>query len=205
MALTIGSFLRGIESEHPISAFQVLSFFYLIISLLNLGFLKRRSGADFIYPWIRTDGSKKFSWTQLLALICGGAAEFVSGLFLLINFNVAAKANLNQGICTAIGALVAVEVTILSFAFFREIPTKSQLVGILFVVAAIFVLSLLGPKQSEKASVVSDESSGNGISLVIILGLVHTAASTTQILIGKWLMVSRGVSGEISGTIYMIV
>lgn len=66
-----------------------------------------------------------FCWVQFLAIIIGGISEFVGSVSVIMTFNAAQKANINQGIGTTIMGGCGVIVTILSYCFLKEVVSKT--------------------------------------------------------------------------------
>ncbi len=126
-SLSLASFIRGIESANPLQAKFALSLAYMIIASVHIWYVKHRLGDKFVYPWYHhksdpnnPNAEKIFCHWQLIGILVGGTCENGSSLFVLLTFNAAANAGINQGIGTSIMVAMTVFVTISSFIFFRE-------------------------------------------------------------------------------------
>ena len=90
--IAIAGLIRGIEAAQPFASKFCLSFWYLTLSFLTLTFYRCKQGPKFVYPWLKKkEESDKyaFSWKQVLAIICGGASEFVTSTAVNMSFNAA--------------------------------------------------------------------------------------------------------------------
>jgi len=89
----------------------------------------------------------RFSKTQLFMLILGGMCEFLISLSIIMAFNAALKANINQGIGTSLITLNAVIVSILSYVFYGEKISLVNGLGIVVVIVALVIIALFGPEN----------------------------------------------------------
>ena len=79
--------------------------------------------------------------------MAGGVCEFMISLFVILTFNAALKANINQGIGTCMLTLNAIIVSILSYFIFREKITIMNLIGIIVILVALALIALFGPDK----------------------------------------------------------
>ena len=55
-----------------------------------------------------------------MAILCGGASEFIVSIAVIMSFSAALEGNINQGIGSSIMISNSICVTILSYIFMRE-------------------------------------------------------------------------------------
>ena len=154
-----------------------------------------------------------YSKKQLIAIIVGGTSEFIVSICVIMGFNAAMKANINQGISSSIMIFNAVLVTIGSKYFFTERVSCVQLIGILVVIAAVALVSIKKEDTEEldlssisiMPSEIDEVSKAKQMVIVCIWGIIGAIFLSVEILTNKWLIIRRGVNGDISGMFFLLV
>ena len=129
----VAGMLRGIEASTPLPSKFSLSLSYLVLSILTLIFYRCRMGEKFKAPWMlripSTDINEEdrwcFSFSQLCAIVLGGVSEFIVSISVIMSFNAAQKANINQGIGSSVMTCNSVLVTILSYFCLNEVVSRA--------------------------------------------------------------------------------
>ena len=75
----------------------------------------------------------------------GGVSEFVSSVCVILSFNAALSANINQGIAASIVISNVGIVSVLSYCTMGEAVSKTQLFGMTLIIGAVALVSLDGP------------------------------------------------------------
>lgn len=142
----------------------------------------------------------------------GGIAEFIASISVIMTFNAAQKANINQGIGTNIMICNAVIVSILSFCFLGEVVSKAQVFGILVIIAAVALVSAFPPKSTQDPTVTqhgvqerSEVNPAEQMVLVVVWGIVGALSLSFEIMSNKWLIIRRGINGDVSGMFFLLI
>ena len=103
----------------------------------------------------------------------------------------------------------SVIVTILSYCFLGEAVSRPQIAGILIIIAGVGLVSLLPPDVDEKqistTTVTGDVSVATQMTLLVMWGICGAIFLSFEIMSNKWLMMRRGINGDISGTCFLLV
>lgn len=144
----------------------------------------------------------RFSWTMFLAIVGGGWSEFVGSIAVIMAFNAALSANINQGIATSIMVSNIVIVSILSYFALSETISKLQLFGMAIVIGAIVIVALCSPPSSHTA-----DQSGTAATMfwVVFWSIVGAVSVSLEVMCNKWLEQRRGVNGDINGMFFLLV
>jgi drug/metabolite transporter (DMT)-like permease len=204
--MALSSVLRGLESGTPFSSKYVQSLCYLILSSVTFTYMKCRSPQTFHMPWYtKTAVSAElvFDWKLFTSIVVGGVMEFATSLSVILCFSWALQGNLNQGIGTSLMTFNSAIVSVLSYLVFREVIRPAQMVGILFIIVAVFLLALTSPDSEDTVVEVGSSSTKAGVMLVLY-GLLGAIFLSVEIMLNKY-MGSRNVPGNISGIAFLLV
>ena len=211
--------LRGVVSDTPFATKFSLSLSFFVLSFVSLMVYRVKGGDKFVWPFLKqyemaeavnlpSVKKYRFAKTQTFMLILGGCCEFMISLFIILAFNAALKANINQGIGTSLITLNAVIVSIFSYVFFREKITVMNGLGIVVIIIALVVIGLTGPKGETKVSPMGPQEAGTSKTgqtvLVIVFGIVAAIFSAFEVLVSKYLMLRCNISGDISGICFQL-
>ena len=110
----------------------------------------------------------------------------------------------------------AAVVTLLSYCCLSEVVSRVQVLGIVVIIVAVALVSLFPPdaeSSDQTPGGVHDISSSGGatsaagkqMALVVMWGVIGGVFLSFEIMSNKWLMVRRGVNGDISGMFFLLV
>ena len=114
----------------------------------------------------------------------------------------------------------AVVVTILSYCFLGEVVSRAQIFGMLVIIVGVALVSLFPPKYDDESStnlspssdgdhdVISGDDDTNAAkqtTLVVFWGVCGAVFLSIEIMSNKWLMIRRGINGDVSGMCFLLV
>jgi drug/metabolite transporter (DMT)-like permease len=141
--------------------------------------------------------------------MAGGICEFMISLFVILTFNAALKANINQGIGTCLLTLNAIIVSILSYFIFGERITIMNLIGIIVILVALALIALFGPDKDAQIDILApdfgqDAGKGGAMGLVIAFGAIAAVFSALEVICSKYMMEKFAVPGDLSGIVFQL-
>lgn len=139
----------------------------------------------------------------------GGFSEFIVSISVIMAFSAAQKENINQGIGSCIMILNGVFITVLSYCFFRETVSKTQIIGIVTVAISVALVSIFGPEATPEtainAKLLREQEGLTAMFQVVMWGISGAIFLSFEIMTNKWLMIRRSVNGDITGMFFLLV
>ena len=119
--------------------------FYGLLYWVYVGYaLKRDHGRVWVpKEWALYDSSiGRFSCSRIAMLLVNSSLQFLATYAMLLAFEYGLMAGINQGILSGTTNLAAVVSAVLMYLVFKERTTRTQMVGMVFLIASSILLGL---------------------------------------------------------------